>query len=58
MAIETVLSMLAGVCHFKRVEHWVWRYFKMRLVFMMAAFNICMSWDGLQVDERGFVPLS
>ena len=58
MVIETVLSMLAGVCHFKRVGHRVWRYFEMRLAFMMAVFNICIGWDGLRADENGFVPLS
>ncbi len=58
MLIETVLSMLAGVCHFKHIGHRVWRYFEMRLAFMMAVFNICVGWDGLQADENGFVPLS
>ena len=58
MLIETVLSMLAGVCHFKRVGHRVWRYFVARLAFTVALFNICVSWDGLQADENGFVPLS
>ncbi len=58
MVIETVLSMLAGVCHFKRVGHRVWRYFQARLAFTMAVFNICVGWDGLQANGNGFVPLS
>ena len=58
MLIETVLSMLAGVRHVKRVGHRVWRYFEMRLASMMAAFNICVGWNGLRADENGFVPLS
>ncbi len=58
MVVETVLSMLSGVCHFKRVGHRVWRDFQARLAFTMAVFNICIAWNGLQADERGFVPLS
>ena len=58
MVIETVLSMLAGVCHFKRVGHRVWRYFQARLAFTMAVFNICIGWNGPQADENGFVPFS
>jgi hypothetical protein len=58
MVIETVLSMLTNVCHFKKVEHRVWEYFQARLAFTMAAFNILAQWYGLQPDENGFVPLS
>ncbi len=58
MVVETVLSMLSGVCHFKRVGHRVWRYFEARLAFTMALFNLCIGWDGLPADENGFVPLS
>ena len=28
MIVETVLSMLTLVCHFKKVMHRVWAYFK------------------------------
>jgi len=31
MVVETVLSMLTTVCHFKKVAHRVWAYFKARL---------------------------
>lgn len=58
MVVETVLSMLTTVCHFKKVGHRVWRYFRARLAFTMAAFNVLAQWHGLQPDENGFVPLS
>lgn len=58
MLIETVLSMLTTVCHFKKVAHRVWDYFRVRLAFTMAAFNILVQWNGLQPDKEGFVHLS
>ncbi len=58
MVIETVLSMLTTVCHFKKVAHRVWEYFRARLGFMMAAFNILAQWNGLHPDKDGFVRLS
>ena len=58
MMIETVLSMLTLVCHFKRLMHRVWDYFKARLAFTMAAFNLLVQWDGLKADADGFVHLS
>ncbi len=39
MLVETVLSMLTLVCHFKKVMHRVWEYFHARLAFTMALFN-------------------
>ena len=56
--VETVLSMLTFVCHFKKVMHRVWEYFQARLAFTMAAFNVLVQWYGLPPDEQGFVPLS
>jgi hypothetical protein len=56
--IETVLSMLTLVCHFKKVMHRVWAYFQARLAFTMAAFNILVQWHGFQPTASGFVPLS
>jgi hypothetical protein len=56
--IETVLSMLTVVCHFKKVMHRGWAYFQARLAFTMAAFNILVQWHGLQPNTSGFVPLS
>lgn len=58
MLMETVLSMLTVVAHFKKVMHRVWKYFQMRLAFTMAAFNILVQWYGLPANEDGFVPLS
>jgi len=56
--VETVLSMLTVVCHFKKVMHRVWTYFHARLAFTMAAFNVLVQWHGLQPNASGFVPLS
>jgi hypothetical protein len=58
MMVETVLSMLTVVCHFKRVGHRVWDYFKSRVGYTMALFNILVQWHGLQPDDDGFVHLS
>ncbi len=58
MLVETVLSMLTLVCHFKRVMHRVWKYFHARLAFTMAAFNVLVQWHGFQPYASGFVPLS
>jgi hypothetical protein len=58
MMVETVLSMLTLVCHFKKLSHRVWDYFRARLAFTMAAFNLLVQWDGLQPDENGQVHLS
>src|SRR5437764_7825212 len=58
MLVETVLSMLTVVCHFKRVMHRGWEYFHARLAFTMAAFNVLVQWQGFQPYASGFVPLS
>ncbi len=58
MLVETMLSMLTLVCHFKRVMHRVWAYFQARLAFTMAAFNVLVQWHGFQPSASGFVPLS
>src|SRR5207249_5517578 len=57
MLVETVLSMLTLVCHFKRVMHRVWAYFHARLAFTMAAFNMLVQWHGIQPHASGFVPI-
>ena len=56
--IETVLSMLTLVCHFKKVMHRVWAYFQARLAFTMAAFTVLVQWHGIQPTASGVVPLS
>jgi hypothetical protein len=58
MVVETVLSMLTYICHFKHSWHKVWVYFETKLAFTMALFNILVQWHGFQPDETGFVPLS
>jgi hypothetical protein len=58
MLVETVLSMLTVVCHFKRVMHRGWEYFHARLAFTMVAFNVLVQWQGFQPYASGFVPLS
>ena len=58
MLIETILSMLTLVCRFKKVMHRRWSYFKTRVGFTMALFNILVQWDGLSIEDDGFVPLS
>src|SRR6266550_2055856 len=58
MLVETVLSMLTVVCHFKRVMHRGWACFQARLAFTMAAFNVLVQWHGFQPYASGFVPLS
>lgn len=58
MIVETVLSMLTTVCHFKKVMHRTWSCFQARLAFTMAVFNLLVSWDGFHPDPTGFVHLS
>jgi hypothetical protein len=58
MIVETILSMLTLVNHFKKVMHRKWAYFMSRLAFTMAMFNILVEWDGIQVDEFGSVHFS
>ena len=58
MLVETVLSMLTVVLHFKKVTHRVWASFQARLAFTMAAFNVLVQWHGLLPNASGFVPLS
>ena len=43
MLIETILSMLTLACHYKKVMHRRWSYFKTRVGFTMASFNIKVS---------------
>lgn len=58
MVVETVLSMLTRVCHFKRVGHRVWAYLQARLAYTMTAFNLLAQWHPLEPDEHGRVHLS
>ena len=58
MLLETVLSMLTVVSHFKKRRHQVWSYFQAMLAYTMAAFNLLVQWDGLIPDENGVIHLS
>ena len=58
MVIETVLSMLTGVCRIKKVAHRTWASLKARLAFCLAAFNLLVQWHGLAPDEAGFIHLA
>lgn len=58
MLVETFLSMLTVVCHFKHLTHRVWDYFETRLAFTMAMFNLLVQWHGLEADDDGLVHLS
>jgi hypothetical protein len=58
MMVETVLSMLTLVCHFKKVMHRVWPYFVSRVGYTMALFNLLVQWHALRPDDHGFVHLS
>lgn len=58
MIIETTLSMLTLVCHFKKVMHRKWTYFKSRVGYTMALFNLLVQWHGFVPDESGMVHLS
>jgi hypothetical protein len=58
MVVETVLSMLTGVCHLKKVLHRTWAAFQARLAFTLATFNLLVQWHGLEPDPHGFIHLS
>jgi hypothetical protein len=58
LLVETVLSMLTVVCHFKKVMHRGGEYLQARLAFTMAAFHVLVQWHGFQPYASGFVPLS
>jgi hypothetical protein len=58
MVVETVLSMLTYVCHFKHMAHKSWDYFRSHLGYAMALFNLLVQWHGFQPDDSGFVRLS
>ncbi len=58
MLIETVLSMLTGVCHLKKQAHRSWQGLKARLAFVTAAYNLLVQWHGLKPDQNQLVRLS
>ena len=58
MVVETVLSMLTGVCHLKKVLPRTWAALQARLAFPLATFNLLMQWHGLKPDPQGMIRLS
>ena len=58
MVVETVLSMLTTVCPFKKVTHRVWTYFKSRLAYTMALFNLLVQWHGLSTVTKKLLDAS
>jgi hypothetical protein len=58
MLVETVLSMVTGVCHLKKVAHRTWAAFQARLAFTLATFNLLVQWHGLVPDSTGLIRLS
>jgi hypothetical protein len=55
VVIETVLSMLTLVSHFKHVMHRVWSYFELRLAYTVSMFNVLAQWYGLQASADGVI---
>ena len=47
LLVETVLSMLTLVCHFKKVMPRSWASLQARLALTMVAFNVLVQWHGL-----------
>ena len=58
MLVETVLSMVTTVAHFKKMAHRVWGYFQAHIAFAMVAFYLLVQRNGLEPDQNGFVHLS
>jgi hypothetical protein len=58
MLVETLLSMLHGVCPLKKVAHRPWAALQTRLAFTLATFILLVQWHGLKPDAQGFVHLS
>jgi len=58
MLVETVLSMLTGVCHVKKVLHRTWAAFQARLAFTLATFNLLVQWHEFTPDPQGRIRLS
>jgi hypothetical protein len=44
MLVETTFSLLTTVFHCKKVRQRVWGYFRARVAWTMAAFNLLAQW--------------
>lgn len=58
MVVETVLSLVTGVCHLKKASQRTWAGLRARLAYTMALCNILVLWDGIPVDDDGIIHLS
>lgn len=54
---ETVWSMLTTVFHSKKMGHRVWAYFRARVAWTMAVFNL-LARGGMEIDEHDMIRLS
>jgi len=58
MIVETFFSLFAGVLDGKRMAHRSWDALAAHIAYGLAAMTLLLQWDGLPVDEHGFVRLS
>jgi len=58
MLIETVLSMLTTVCHWKHQHHRQADYVRASMAFIIAACNLVMPWHSYQPNAAGMIHLS
>lgn len=58
MLIETALSLLTTICHFKKIFHHTWEQIRAQLAFTEATFNLLISWNGFMADQEGMCHLS
>jgi hypothetical protein len=58
MLVETVLSMIHGVCHLKKVAHRTWAAFQPASPLRWRPLISSCMWHGLTPDTHGFIHLS
>jgi hypothetical protein len=58
MMIETVLSMLTTVRHWKHQHHWWTDYFRASIAFIIVAFHLLVPWHSYQPNAAGMSHLS
>jgi hypothetical protein len=57
MVIETIFSMKTLVMHAKRMSQRTWDGLIARLSYMIGAFNVLVTWNGVARDEDGFATI-
>jgi hypothetical protein len=57
MLVETILALLTTIFHCQKVRQRVWGYFRARVAWTIAAFNL-LAQGGLEVDDHHCIPLS